>query len=107
MLYRLKGAFRYLIIFTLVFVAFLAVRNDFIFRTNRINAKTVFNQELEVIRRPLLEEGQILNISKVSKGNDIVKSKKKYIVFECKSLCGGWADRLKGECGLLRILIAN
>ena len=105
MLYRLRGAFRYLIIFTLVFIAFLAVRNDFIFRTSNINAKSVFNQELEAIRRPLLDESTVLNVSKVSKGNDVVKTKKKYIVFECKSLCGGWADRLKGECVITPILI--
>lgn len=91
-----------MVFFVLILIGFVAVRYDFLYRLNRIETKLLLNeQESDLNRKEVntrikapAEGAIVVPRSKVTQ--PIPANSKRFIVFECKSLCGGWADRLKG-----------
>ena len=101
MLYRLKGAFRYFFFFILILIGFVSVRYDFLQSLNRIETKLLLNEnEGSFIKNQTIHLAatpsklEMIPQPKINEPAQVVK--KRFVVFECKSLCGGWADRLKG-----------
>jgi hypothetical protein len=101
MLYRSKITFRFFFFFILILIGFAKVQYDFIHRLNRIEKKLllnenegsfIINQPIHLAATPSIVE--MIPQPKINEPAQVVK--KRFVVFECKSLCGGWADRLKG-----------
>ena len=96
MLNMYNKTFKCLLIFVSGLLLFVAYRSNLVLNVESQEEENEFEKELNQ-RISLVKIAKVQNLTKQFTPMPAVRNQKKYIVFECKYICGGWGDRLKGN----------